>query len=385
MVIVNIILGISAGIYLFFIIYFLLGLRKTKPNNRLSDEYPPLAVIIAARNEEGHIGDTVQSLSGQNYPDDRYEIIVVNDRSEDKTGEILEKLKKTTPNLRVISIAQCPPGISPKKHALIEAVKTTTCYFILTTDADCIHHPDWLRSYAALITDDLGVATGLTRFQLEKYRHKFERLWQNMQAIEYMSHQIVMAGAIGHNRGFSANGNNLMFNRQLYIDYESDALRKGIVSGDDFFIIQTAEKKHYRLKFNLNPAGIVQTPPQRTLRAVINQRARWSSKIGRAKAGVLFFSLNTFLYYLGLTVYPLLLLFSPADWSLFSGLFGIKFFCDTLYMVYGYQKFGQKLNPFYYILMELVHAPFIVIVAVIGSLFGFTWKGERYKTDVENS
>ncbi|MGC9363047.1 MAG: glycosyltransferase [Fidelibacterota bacterium] len=381
MLIVNIILGISAVIYLLFILYFLTGLRKVKPNNRLSDEYPPLAVIVAARNEERHIGNTVHSLSNQNYPDDRYEIVVVNDRSEDKTGEILEELKKTVPNLRVISIVQCPTGISPKKNALIEAVKTLTCPFILTTDADCVHHPDWLRSYAALIEENLGVATGITRFQQRTYRNGFECLWQNMQAIEYMSHQIVMAGAIGHNRGFTANGNNMIFNRQLYVDYENDALRRGIVSGDDFFIIQTAEKRNYLLKFNLSTAGIVQTPPQRTLRAVINQRARWSSKIGRAKAEVLFFSLNTFLYYLGLTIYPGLLLFFPSYGPLLLGLFGVKVFSDTLYMVYGYQKFGQKLNSLYYILMEIVHAPFIVIVAVIGSLFGFTWKGTRYKVD----
>ncbi|HDP67288.1 MAG TPA: glycosyltransferase [Candidatus Marinimicrobia bacterium] len=382
MVLFNMILGISAGVYLLFILYFLRGLHKIRPNNGLSDDYPPLAVIVAARNEEQHVRSTVQSLSAQNYPNDRYEIIVVNDRSEDKTGAILDELKETVSNLRTITITSCSPDISPKKHALIEAVKTTTCPFILTTDADCVQHPDWLRSYAALIEDDLGVATGITRFQQRTYHNRFERLWQNMQAIEYMSHQVVMAGAIGHNRGFTANGNNMMFNRQLYVAYESDALRKGIVSGDDFFIIQTAEKKHYRLKFNLSPAGVVQTPPQRTLRAVINQRARWSSKIGRAKAGVLFFSLNTFLYYLGLTIYPGLLLFFPSYGPLFLGMFGVKVFSDTFYMVYGYHKFGQKLNSLYYILMEFLHAPFIVIVAVIGSLFGFTWKGARYKVEV---
>jgi len=173
----------------------------------------------------------------------------------------------------------------------------------------------------------------------------------------------------------------MLFNRQLYVDYEHDALQKNVISGDDFFIIQTAEKMHYRLKFNLHPAGTVHTPPQRTLRDLINQRARWSSKIGKASAPVLLFSMNTFFYYLGLMIYPFLLLFFPGFWLAFVGLFGIKIFCDTLYIVYGFKKFSQKLNPLYYILMELLHAPFIVIVAIIGSLFGFTWKGGRYKVD----
>ncbi|MBU0713349.1 glycosyltransferase [bacterium] len=381
MIYLNVVLGICALIYMVFIVFFFCGLRKVRLNKDLSAEYPQIAIVVAARNEENNIRRTVKSLAAQNYPADRYDIIVVNDRSSDTTGVILQDLQKTITNLKIITITECPPDVSPKKHALIQAVKTTRHRFILTTDADCVHDPNWASSYVGLIEDGLGVATGITVFRLDEYRSGFERFWQNLQNIEYMSHQIVLAGAIGHNVGFSANGNNMLFNRQLYDDYEHEALQKKVISGDDFFIIQTAEKKHYRLKFNLHPAGMVQTPPQRTLRDLINQRARWSSKIGKASAPVLLFSVSTFFYYLGLSAYPFLLIFFPGFWLAFVVLFGIKFFCDTLYIVYGYKKFGQKLNPLYYIFMGLIHAPFIVIVAVIGSLFGFTWKGGRYKID----
>lgn len=381
MVYLNIVLGICALIYLSFILFFFTGLRKIRPISELPQEYPALAVVVAARNEERNIRRTVESLAAQNYPQKQYEIIVVNDRSEDRTGTILQELQKNVANLKVITIDHCPAGVSPKKNALIQAVKSINCSFILTTDADCVHSPDWLRSYAGLIEENLGVATGITMFHLDEYRSGFEKVWQNMQSIEYMSHQIVIAGAIGHNVGFSGNGNNMMFNRRLYDDYEQEALQKNVISGDDFFIIQTAEKRYYRLKFNLHPAGIVRTMPQRTLRDLINQRARWSSKIGKASAPVLLFSVNTFIYYLGLTLYPLLLIFYPHYWLSFVTLFGIKVFCDTFYTGYGYKKFGQKLNPLYYIPTALLHAPFIVIVAVIGSLFGFTWKGGRYTAD----
>ncbi|MDO9549246.1 MAG: glycosyltransferase [Candidatus Marinimicrobia bacterium] len=385
MVYLTIVLGICALIYLAYILFFFYGLRNIRLNNELNTEYPPLAIVVAARNEENNIRRTVESLAAQNYPADRYDIIVINDRSSDTTAVILQDLQGTVPNLKIITITECPSGISPKKYALIQAVKTIQCAFVLTTDADCVHHPDWLRSYTGLIEKNLGVATGITMFHLDEYRTGFEKFWQNLQIIEYMSHQIVLAGAIGHNIGFSANGNNMMFNRQLYDDYEHEALQKKVISGDDFFIIQTAGKHHYRLKFNLHPAGTVQTPPQRTLRDLINQRARWSSKIGKASTPVLLFSVNTFLYYLGLTLYPFLLFFFPYCWPSFVALFGIKVLCDTFYTIYGYKKFGQKLNPLYYILAELLHAPFIVIVAVIGGLFGFTWKGGRYTTESKKS
>ena len=385
MAVLNILLGLTALIYAGFIVFFFTGLRKLKKNDKPLLNYIDLSVIVAARNEEKHIGQTVESLAAQNYPADKYEIIVVNDRSTDKTGRILKDLSKRFQNLRVITIEECPADVSPKKYALLCAVEKVRTPFILTTDADCIHDPDWMRSYAGLIRENLGVATGITIFHLDSYRSGFEKFWQNLQNIEYMSHQIVMAGAIGHNVGFSANGNNMMFNRQLYVQYHNEALQKKVISGDDFFIIQTAGKYRYMLGFNLSPAGVVRTSPQRSLWDMLNQRARWSSKIGRATPPVVIFSANTFLFYLGLTLYPLLLVFAPKYWPVFLTLFGIKALCDTGYIVYGYKKFGRKLKPIYYILMEMIHAPFIVLVAVIGSLFGFTWKGGRYKVDSKKS
>ncbi len=381
MVIINWILIITATIYLGYIIFFFSGLRKLKPHQVNLSEYPFLSVVVTARNEEKVIKETLLSLARQDYPRDRYEIVVVNDRSTDATGRIIQEMRQLTPNLRTITITDRKENISPKKRALIEAVKTVKSNYILTTDADCLHDEGWLASYAALIGDNLGIATGLTVFHLEEYRNSFERTWQNMQNIEYISEQLVAAGTIGHNVGFTANGNNMLFNRQLYERYEQEAIQKQVISGDDFFIIQTAQKYGFRLRFSLNPATIVHTPPQRTLKDLLNQRARWSSKIGRASNPVVLFSANTFIYYLGITLYPLFLIFMPQYWAIFPLLYGIKIVADTSCVIYGYKKLGLKLGTIDYILLQLVHAPFIVLCAIIGILFGFDWKGERYTID----
>jgi len=381
MVIINWILIITTAIYLGYIVFFFCGLRKIKPHQVNLSKYPFLSVVVAARNEEKVIKETLLSLARQNYPRDCYEIVVVNDRSTDATGRIIREMQQLIPNLRSITITDRQENISPKKRALIEAVKTINSNYILTTDADCRHDEDWLASYVALITDNLGIATGLTVFHLEEYRNSFERIWQGMQNIEYISEQLVAAGAIGHNVGFTANGNNMLFNRQLYEKYEQEAIQKQVISGDDFFIIQTAQKYRFRLRFSLNPATIVHTPPQRTLKDLLNQRARWSSKISRASSPVVLFAANTFIYYLGLTLYPLLLIFMPQYWVIFPLLYGIKIVADTAYVSYGYKKLGLKLSAIDYILLQLVHAPFIILCAIIGILFGFNWKGERYTID----
>ena len=381
MVIINWILIVTAAIYFGYIIFFFSGLRKLKPHQVNLSEYPFISVVVAARNEERVIRETLLSLARQNYPRDRYEIVVVNDRSTDATGRIIQEMQQLIPNLRSITITDKQENISPKKRALIEAVKTINSGYILTTDADCLHDEGWLAGYVAMIGDNLGIATGLTVFHLEEYRNSYERIWQNMQNIEYISEQLVAAGTIGHNIGFTANGNNMLFNRQIYERYEQEAVQKQVISGDDFFIIQTAQKYRYRLRFSLNPATIVHTPPQRTIKDLLNQRARWSSKISRASSPVVFFAANTFIYYLGLTLYPLLLFFMPQYWVIFPLLYGIKIVADTAYVSYGYKKLGLKLSAIDYILLQLVHAPFIILCAIIGILFGFDWKGERYTID----
>ena len=62
-------------------------------------------------------------------------------------------------------------------------------------------------------------------------------------------------------------------------------------------------------------------------------------------------------------------------------MYGIKIGADTSYIIYGYKKLGLKLRAIDYILLQLVHAPFIVLCAITGILFGFNWKGERYTID----
>jgi biofilm PGA synthesis N-glycosyltransferase PgaC len=370
----------SAGIYAGFIVYFLIGLRKLEKEQRPSNNGKPgISVVIAARNEEAHIKKTVLSLNAQNYPANRFEIIVVNDRSTDGTAEILEQLSAEIKNLRIVTVTQLPTGISPKKQALQFAVQQSRFDWIMTTDADCLLSPDCLSSYAGLVSDDLGVACGLTLFHLDRYRGCFEKNWQMMQNIEFVSEQLVSAGAIGHNTGYSANGANMLFRKELYHHRAEDSVKKNIVSGDDFFLIQAAHRLGYRLKFNLHPASVVKSLPVRTLRGLINQRARWGSKVGMASRPVLLFSINTFVYYSAISVAGVLMFFVPALIPRFLILWGLKFIVDTVYVSHGYKVLGLRLAPFSYLLTALLHAPFIVFCVLVGNLFGFRWKGERYR------
>lgn len=115
---------------------------------------PKISVIIPARNEEKNIGNCLAHILKQSYPD--YEVIVVDDRSTDRTPEILHKFEThkaagETP-LRIVRIEKLPPGWTGKNYAMFAGSRLAAGNWILFTDADTTHRPESLLTamHAAL-------------------------------------------------------------------------------------------------------------------------------------------------------------------------------------------------------------------------------------------
>jgi glycosyltransferase involved in cell wall biosynthesis len=105
---------------------------------------PRVSIIVPARNEEKEIEQALTQLLALDY--DNYEVIAVNDRSTDRTGEIMEEVQKKSPaRLKVIHHEQLPPGWLGKTHAMWTATNTATGDWLLFTDADVLFKPDSLR------------------------------------------------------------------------------------------------------------------------------------------------------------------------------------------------------------------------------------------------
>ena len=116
-------------------------LRPPTPNGE-----PRVSIIVPARNEEEHIAETLRRLLILEYAN--YEIIAVNDRSTDRTGQIMDEIASSGANherLRVMHISNLPPGWLGKTHAMWTAGKEATGDWLLFTDADVLFKPDALR------------------------------------------------------------------------------------------------------------------------------------------------------------------------------------------------------------------------------------------------
>lgn len=125
------------------------GIRKIPMLNDIEDapdlgRYPSLSVVVPARNEERAVGESVGSMLHQGYPGD-LEVIAVDDRSADRTGEILDRLDAEHPILRVIRVEDLPAGWLGKNHALYVGTVETGGEWVLFTDADVRFSPRCFR------------------------------------------------------------------------------------------------------------------------------------------------------------------------------------------------------------------------------------------------
>ena len=120
------------------------ALSKQSGEDLPGSAWPSLTVLIPARNEEGAVERSVRSLATQDYPN--LQILVVNDRSTDRTGAILQQLADEFSNVSVHTIKELPAGWLGKTHAIWTGTKLAgERDWFLFTDADVVYAPHTLR------------------------------------------------------------------------------------------------------------------------------------------------------------------------------------------------------------------------------------------------
>jgi glycosyltransferase involved in cell wall biosynthesis len=122
------------------------GLRSIQKLERVAatlKRYPKISIIITAKDEEAAIPETLQRIAQLDYPN--LEIICVNDRSEDQTGDLIERFSKKDGRVKALHISQLPEGWMGKNHAAHCASKQATGEWLLFLDADVQLESDMLK------------------------------------------------------------------------------------------------------------------------------------------------------------------------------------------------------------------------------------------------
>ncbi len=253
-----------------------IGVSKLKNSAAKSKSQDPanlpfVSVLVAARNEEAHIANCLESLVHQKYPADRYEVVVVNDRSTDETRTIIGGYQKKYDMVRCVNIISNSSGLTGKQNALNEGLKLCAGEIILNTDADCIAEPLWIRRTVSHFTPQVGLTLGFsTTYKADGSRS----LFADLQTLDMLLLMDSAAGAIGLNIPTSGLGRNLAYRKAVLND--TDYLKMGYTITEDAALIRAVAKdKNWQISVVYDKDASVLTVAEESVRKFLSQRIRW--------------------------------------------------------------------------------------------------------------
>ena len=328
------------------------------------------SIVIPVRNEAMQIGYLLDDLRKQRYPEDQYEIIIVNDHSTDFTSGVVNSYTDRFDNIRLIELEAGEYG---KKRAIKKGVSEARFGVIISVDGDCRAPSEWLGLIMAAFGEP-GIRMVAGPVMLDPDNGWFRA----MQSLEFLSLIGVSAGAAGLGSPIMCNGANLAYLKEDYTRYLESG-EPGTASGDDMFLMLWLKKMHPGcLRYLTSPGALIRTPPGKNLYAFMMQRFRWVSKsrfyrdFHLMSTALLVFLTNACILLLAV------LCFVSATWiPLFVMLLVVKTTIDGWFMNEVLKYYGKRKLLFLVLPLELIYFMYVSISGIAGQLIPYTWKGRN--------
>jgi cellulose synthase/poly-beta-1,6-N-acetylglucosamine synthase-like glycosyltransferase len=361
--------------YLIFLMNIVKGIRivKNEISENKNDEF--ISVIIPFRNEEKNILESLASIESQSLSKDRYEVIYVDDNSDDNSIEILRSAISSR-NIKVITSDVNLEDRAHKKIALKKAIQLAEGEIIITTDADCVHGRDWLKTIVNMFDYKTAFVSGPVEFIQD------ESIFSQFQRLEFSGLILVGAGLIGLKEPIICNAANLGFRKSVYELVGGYADNLNLSSGDDEFLMQKISREtNFNIKFSFDRSAMSYTKPNSTFKQFFNQRKRWASKsFFYVKKSTTIKLTFIYLFYLGLLAQLLLGIFY-SNLFFISLLFSLVLKIISEYQIVQIESEGlfSKVNNKLFLLAEMLQIPYIIIAGISGLFGNYEWKGRKIK------
>ena len=361
--------------YLILITYIILGVRKYRPERSIDkDERSNLtrfSVLIPCRNEEDRLQSLFQSIKELEYETSCFQLIFIDDHSDDATHEMINSFQKENDrlNIKVLKNDRSPG----KKSALTCGIDRSEFEHIITTDADCYLPENWLISFHQhLLRKKSSMIIAPVVYQqpgnfLEQFQHD-----------DFLSLQAITLSTAMHNKPVLCNGANLCYKKDDFYKVGGFDQHEKIPSGDDVLLMESFLQSKLDVDYIMVKTLPVITQPMRSWRQLVNQRKRWISKTGKTHNFTNFW----LLFCLGI--------YTIGFWSLLISAFLDAFYFQEVFVliifkwVMDYLIFrvlAEKINIlicFRKILISSIFYPLWVVYIVVKSLHrSYNWKGEK--------
>lgn len=337
----------------------------------------PITVIVPARNEEANIEACLHSLLAQSYPAGLFEVIVADDFSTDATAQRVQAMADVRIRLlRMQDVAGLDADGSSKKKAIAQAVSIARNPLIVTTDADCICPPEWLRTLSAW-----QGSHGSYFFAAPVRYSDGKGMLHVFQSLDFMTLQGITIAAASNGMHVMSNGANLGYVKAAFRHIGGFSGVDHIASGDDMLLQQKfVSLDPSRVSYCTSPDAIVTTSAASSWREFFQQRIRWASKARHYdQRGLLFILIVVYLFNLLLLVMPFLAFVETYMLWVWLALMATKAIVELIFLIPVARFFGMTRSLFWLVPLQPVHVLYTVVAGTFSQFRTYAWKGRKVK------
>ncbi|MEQ8363785.1 MAG: glycosyltransferase [Cyclobacteriaceae bacterium] len=356
--------------------YFLLlalliyGWRKT-PTMAIAIEQGEerfISVVVPFRNEKNQIHHLIRSLAELNYPADRFEVILVNDHSDDNSENVVKSLIHDKSNFSLIRLDDDRQG---KKSAITKGVELAKGVLITTTDADCIVPAKWLQIInASFENDNIHLVFGGVAL-------KGSSFFSKIQAIEFSS--LIGSGAATLVLGFftMCNGANLAFRKKSFEAVNGYLGNLEVPSGDDEFLARKILAQFPNsIAFLKDKGAVVVSKPAGTIKTFVHQRLRWA---GKWKYNSSWFTkllaIQILLVQIAFIGLILMAFIHFEAIGLLVSLIGIKILLEIVVIFPATRFLEIRWSWAAFFLLQLIYPLYVIAIGLMSQGMSYKWKG----------
>ncbi len=349
-------------IFIFFAAAFLRSNEKVISEGKIENYSLKLSVIVALKNEAGNIPALLNSIKQLDYPEEYFEVILVDDNSTDSTFALINEAAKNCGNIYAYKAEdKSMPG---KKGVLAFGIQKTSNPYILITDADCKPNAGWLKTASGKFSQGYDLIFGIAPFIKENF------LINKISCFENLRSSILTFGLSGLNIFYSAAARNFGFKKDSFEMIKGYANTNETLSGDDDLLIREAVKNNLRIGMLTAENSFVFSSTKKTFKKYFKQKSRHTKTS-------LYYSTQIKLLLGAWHLLNLLFLFSiiPAFYNwIFIFSFLVKIGTD-IFLTKRLQKFyGYNFNAGQIILLQILYEIFLIINFINAAISKDEWK-----------
>lgn len=349
-----------------YLLYYLPMANLQRTHLASTPQLEPISVIICARNEDDNLTEFLPKILSQDYPE--FEVLVVNDCSEDNTEHVLDEYIKIFPNLRKATIIEDGYYKHSKKMALLVGIKGAKHEHLVLTDADCYPASNqWLKEMAMGFAPEKEIVLGYGAYE------KQTGLLNKLIRFDTFTIALLYLSAAVKNKAYMGVGRNLAYKKNLFFKHKGFSTHYHIKSGDDdLFINQAATATNVNVAVHEN--CITYSKPKTTFGNWRRQKQRHLTTAPHyrplAKTRIANYFLANYVFWLATSA----LLILPTTRLLFPAVLLIKAIFQVLVM----RKAALRLNEPDLWGFSLVYELFLLFVYPIFHIGKLVYKPNRW-------